>query len=169
MSLLLFILIQLHDRLQFHRRGPVLRSIYCSQPSRLLPYTFRERPGELLALDDHAQMRALVIASCIILGGLLCARWIVYYNVINNVIQENTAVRVDRQFEAVQVTDTVWYNSLRTVTYILQYFATGVCMIALSVSNVRRLNALNRAHCDDQLRMCELARNQWTRNHKVFV
>ncbi len=120
-------------------------------------------------LFHHIQMRATVIALCFLLGALLCARWIVYYQVIANVIVENTPVckADDRQFEAVQVTQTIWYITLTAITYILQYFVTGVCMIALSASNVRRLNALNRAHNDDQLRMSELARKQWARNHKV--
>ncbi|KAI6215230.1 G protein-coupled receptor [Aphelenchoides besseyi] len=105
---------------------------------------------------SRLKIRLIIVFTCLSLGIFVCLRWIIY----NHMVDE------DDFSMNVYIQSTAWYLTIKIICTLLQYFVSGVVMILISISIIYKLKELDRHHFNE-LRMAEVSRNMWTKNHKT--
>ncbi|KAI6188283.1 G protein-coupled receptor [Aphelenchoides besseyi] len=105
---------------------------------------------------SRLKIRLIIVFTCLSLGIFVCLRWIIY----NHMVDE------DDFSMNVYIQSTAWYLTIKIICTLLQYFVSGIVMILISISIIYKLKELDRHHLNE-LRMAEVSRNMWTKNHKT--
>ncbi|CAD5222280.1 unnamed protein product [Bursaphelenchus xylophilus] len=100
--------------------------------------------------------RILITSVCCVVAAIVCFKWLIYNKVEGG----------DGFVENEVVTSTLWYNVIKTISALIQYFVSGVVMILLSVSIITKLKELDYQH-SMELRLAEGSMNEWTKHHRT--